>query len=271
MGRLVCWWKFRFSLPNDHSLRFRCICLLHVKCSFLVCREWKWMKQHIWHIWATSIWRDKKSECLHPFNFHLFNTPWPYFQCRRSFSMKWYEWMKASVLRYELSDVFTPGIWKGNERDVDQPWHRLTYANSWTISVGTNQVDNIHHFFREDASKSWKGNVSILHGFLLRGLIWLQEHREVFQFPKHLSLPALACRWNWLVPIQLGWVLIRSNSCEVGSRWWRFRMSRIFLIRWCFLNLVKHHIQNLSIDIRFYIYDDLSISTYTVFLVIVAS
>lgn len=32
----------------------------------------------------------------------------------------------------------------------------------------------------------------------------------------------------------------------------------------------KHHIQNLSIDIRFYVYDDLSIYIYTVFLVIVA-
>ena len=33
---------------------------------------------------------------------------------------------------------------------------------------------------------------------------------------------------------------------------------------------MKHHIQNLSIDIRFYIYDDLSIYRNTVFLVIVA-
>ena len=45
----------------------------------------------------------KTLRVLHPFNFHLFNTPWQYLQCHRSFSMKWYEWMKASVLRYELS------------------------------------------------------------------------------------------------------------------------------------------------------------------------
>ena len=155
------------------------------------------------HIWATSIWRHKKSECC-TLSTSICSTPqFPYFQCRRSFSMKSYEWMKASVLRHELSDVFTPGIWKGNERDVDQPWHRLTYANSWTISVGTNQVDNIHHVFREDASKSWKGNVSILHGFLLRGLFWLQEHREVFsslntsRFQLWLADESNFCPFSW--------------------------------------------------------------------------
>ena len=140
---------------------------------FIVCREWKWMKQNICHIWAHLNMKTQKVRVLHPFNFHLFNTPWQYFPCHRSFSMKWYEWMKASVLRYELS--------------ICQMCSGRQVLVSIKLTIYTTS-------FAKMPQSHGKGMSPFFMDSFYAGFSVLQEHREVFQFAKHLSLPALACR-----------------------------------------------------------------------------